>query len=211
MKWALGLIAMGLALAPVPGLAQTATKKKSSSTHVSDAGSTTPKTATKKKNSTGSSTAVRTSQKSSHSGKGHHAAHRAAHAAAPAIQNHPEPERYLQIQQALSERGYFNGDRNGAWGTDSQDALQRFQTDNKLDADGKITALTLQNLGLGPKHDGSAMPLVGRPAPPQPAAVIPSLNAPSSVAPAVAEPAHDSQQTTSQTPSHSPAAPQQNR
>ncbi len=76
-------------------------------------------------------------------------------AAAPSYQLHPDPERYQQIQQALADRGYFKGAVNGQWNDDSVDALKRFQADQKLDAEGKIDALTLTGLGLGPRHDGS--------------------------------------------------------
>jgi Putative peptidoglycan binding domain len=74
----------------------------------------------------------------------------------PSYQLHPDPERYQQIQQALADRGYFKGAVNGQWGDDSVDALKRFQADQKLVNDGKISAPTLTGLGLGPKHDGSA-------------------------------------------------------
>lgn len=81
---------------------------------------------------------------------------RTAHAApAPSYQLHPDPERYQTIQKALADRGYFKGDPNGTWGDDSVDALRRFQADQKIDNDGKIDALSLIALGLGPKHDGS--------------------------------------------------------
>src|ERR1700761_7151770 len=70
----------------------------------------------------------------------------------PTYQQHPDPERYQQIQQALADHGYFKGQVNGQWGDDSVDALKRFQADQKLDDDGKISALTLTGLGLGPKH-----------------------------------------------------------
>ncbi|HEX4168442.1 MAG TPA: peptidoglycan-binding domain-containing protein [Bryobacteraceae bacterium] len=81
---------------------------------------------------------------------------RVHHAApAPSYQLHPDPERYQQIQQALADRGYFKGQVNGQWNDDSIDALKRFQTDQKLDPDGKINALSLTGLGLGPRHDGS--------------------------------------------------------
>jgi len=73
---------------------------------------------------------------------------------APSYQLHPDPERYQEIQKALADRGYFKGDVNGVWGDDSTDALKRFQADQKLPDDGKISALTLIGLGLGPKHDG---------------------------------------------------------
>lgn len=73
---------------------------------------------------------------------------------APSYQLHPDPERYQEIQKALADRGYFKGDANGVWGDDSADALKRFQADQKLPNDGKISSLTLIGLGLGPKHDG---------------------------------------------------------
>lgn len=42
------------------------------------------------------------------------------------------------------------------------EALKRFQADQNLDADGKIGALSLIALGLGPKRESAA----ARPAPP---------------------------------------------
>ncbi|HEY7211640.1 MAG TPA: peptidoglycan-binding domain-containing protein [Bryobacteraceae bacterium] len=75
---------------------------------------------------------------------------------APSYQLHPDPDRYRQIQQALADRGYFKGQPDGNWTDDSTDALKRFQTDQKLEPDGKISALTLTGLGLGPRHDGSS-------------------------------------------------------
>jgi hypothetical protein len=86
--------------------------------------------------------------------------------AGPSYQLHPEPERYAQIQKALADRGYFHGDANGEWKDDSVDALKRFQADQKLPDDGKINALTLTGLGLGPHHDGSTAATVPLPATP---------------------------------------------
>lgn len=74
-------------------------------------------------------------------------------AAGPSYQTHPDPERYQQIQQALADRGYFKGQVNGQWGDDSTDAMRRFQADQKIDNDGKIDSLSLNALGLGPRHD----------------------------------------------------------
>jgi len=93
---------------------------------------------------------------------------------APSYQLHPDPERYQQIQQALADRGYFKGQVNGQWGDDSVDALKRFQTDQKLDNDGHLNALTLTGLGLGPKHDRDVS---------APSAVAPPSTVPSSPAP----------------------------
>ena len=78
-------------------------------------------------------------------------------APAPSYQLHPDPERYQEIQKALADKGYFKGEVNGHWSDDSVDALKRFQADQKLESDGKINALTLTGLGLGPKHDGSSV------------------------------------------------------
>ena len=75
-------------------------------------------------------------------------------APAPSYQLHPDPERYGQMQQALADRGYYKGPINGEWNDESVDALRRFQVDKKIDddADGKVTALSLIGLGLGPRH-----------------------------------------------------------
>lgn len=95
------------------------------------------------------------SHATSRTGHGHRA--RVHQAPAPSYQLHPDPERYQQIQQALTDRGYFNGPVNGEWGDDSTDALKRFQASQKLDPDGKINSLSLIDLGLGPKHDGGSV------------------------------------------------------
>jgi hypothetical protein len=89
-------------------------------------------------------------------------------APAPSYQLHPETERYQQIQQALAAKGFFKGEPNGQWGDDSVDALKRFQASSNLPDDGKISSLSLINLGLGPKHEGSVTPVPAAPAPPGP-------------------------------------------
>ncbi|MBX5495521.1 MAG: peptidoglycan-binding protein [Bryobacteraceae bacterium] len=71
----------------------------------------------------------------------------------PPVQQEPTRERYKEIQQALAEKGYFNGEPNGIWGPESVEAMRRFQEDQDLVANGKITALSLIYLGLGPKRD----------------------------------------------------------
>jgi hypothetical protein len=94
---------------------------------------------------------------------------------APSYQLHPDPERYQQIQNALAARGYFTGQANGEWGDDSVDALKRFQADQQLPDDGKINALTLIGLGLGPQH-GATTPSQD-PVPTTPPAAVPALPA----------------------------------
>jgi peptidoglycan hydrolase-like protein with peptidoglycan-binding domain len=74
----------------------------------------------------------------------------------PVLQAQPAPERYKEIQQALIERGYLAGEPTGEWKADSVEALKRFQQDQKLDSNGKLDALSLIALGLGPKRIASA-------------------------------------------------------
>jgi peptidoglycan hydrolase-like protein with peptidoglycan-binding domain len=68
-------------------------------------------------------------------------------------QSAPTPERYMEIQQALANKGYFTGDVNGVWGPESVEALKKFQEAQKLSPDGKLGALSLIALGLGPKRE----------------------------------------------------------
>lgn len=74
----------------------------------------------------------------------------------PATQMRPAPERYREIQQALIDRGYLSGEASGEWTPDSVAALKRFQQDQRLDGNGKLDALSLIALGLGPKRVASA-------------------------------------------------------
>ncbi len=71
-------------------------------------------------------------------------------------QMQPAPERYAEIQQALIDKGYATAPADGQWGDIWTQALKRFQADQKLDASGKITSLSLMALGLGPKHESPA-------------------------------------------------------
>lgn len=77
-------------------------------------------------------------------------------------QSAPTPERYMEIQQALADKGFFTGEVNGSWGPDSVDALKRFQAAQNLSVDGKLGALSLIALGLGPKRDSMAQ-FAGKP------------------------------------------------
>jgi peptidoglycan hydrolase-like protein with peptidoglycan-binding domain len=70
----------------------------------------------------------------------------------PPLQQQPSADRYREIQQALADKGYFQEAVDGTWGAGSVDALKRFQKGQNLDTDGKIGALSLMALGLGPKR-----------------------------------------------------------
>ncbi|MGE5569555.1 MAG: peptidoglycan-binding domain-containing protein [Rhodospirillales bacterium] len=65
----------------------------------------------------------------------------------------PTPERYREIQQALIDKGYYEGSPDGVWGADCTEALKKFQQDQNLRADGKLDSLTLISLGLGPRRE----------------------------------------------------------
>jgi len=137
-----------LATALIADAAQSSNSSSSSShTKNSKASTSAPKSASVHPVSAGSHSSSHTGSKRSK---------KRSRSAAPSYQLHPDPDRYRQIQQALADRGYFKGQVNGQWNEDSVDALKRFQTDQRLDADGKINALTLNGLGLGAKHDGTS-------------------------------------------------------
>lgn len=71
-------------------------------------------------------------------------------AAPQANQRAPTKERYAEIQQALAVAGYYSGEANGIWKQESIEALQSFQDARGLEPTGKIDALSLIKLGLGP-------------------------------------------------------------
>ena len=64
----------------------------------------------------------------------------------------PTADRYKEIQDALASKGYFAGPSDGTWGASSAEALKHFQHDQSLNEDGKIDALSLIALGLGPNR-----------------------------------------------------------
>jgi peptidoglycan hydrolase-like protein with peptidoglycan-binding domain len=88
--------------------------------------------------------------------------------ARPLTQQQPTPERNQEIQQALIDKGYLQDPPTGVWDTQSSDALKRFQTDQQLQATGKLDSLSLIRLGLGPKRQ--ALTPASLPNPPEPAA-----------------------------------------
>ncbi len=65
----------------------------------------------------------------------------------------PTPERYREIQRALIEKGYLQGEPSGDWGPDSTAALKSFQKNQNLEPSGKLDSLTLISLGLGPRRE----------------------------------------------------------
>ena len=82
----------------------------------------------------------------------------------------PSSDRYREIQQALADKGYYTAEVNGTWDAASIDSLNRFKTDQKLKADGKLCSLSLIALGLGPKYE--AINVEQLPGTPIPAAAL---------------------------------------
>ncbi len=62
----------------------------------------------------------------------------------------PTSDRYREIQEALASKGYLKSAPNGAWDSESESALKRFQADQHIEQTGKLNSLSLIALGLGP-------------------------------------------------------------
>jgi hypothetical protein len=75
----------------------------------------------------------------------------------------PTPDRVKEIQGSLRAKGY-EVQPTGAWDKQSEAAMKKFQQDQNLEGNGKLTALSLIALGLGPKHE----PAPANPPPPAP-------------------------------------------
>lgn len=91
----------------------------------------------------------------------------------PPAQQAPTVERYLEIERALADKGYLPGEPDGKWDEHSVDAVRRYQDDHQIDGKGKLTALTLITLGLGPQRTSLPLPSPAPPAPPEPPAQTP--------------------------------------
>src|SRR5271156_5250435 len=97
--------------------------------------------------------------------KKHHASKREP------TQKAPTPERISEIQSALARGGYYQGNPNGKWDSNTISAMQKFQSDNGLSNNGKIDATSLQKLGLGSGTAGVDAP---KPVTPKPATTAPA-------------------------------------
>jgi len=115
-----------------------------------------------------------TAAKKKKSTKKHHASRREP------TQKVPTPERISEIQSALARGGYYQGNPNGKWDSNTVGAMQKFQSDNGLSSSGKIDAPSLQKLGLGSGTAGVDAP---KPVAPAKSATTTTTSA-SSVSPA---------------------------
>lgn len=99
-----------------------------------------------------------------------------AQSAKPRVPMAPSAERLTEIQAALVREGFLQGDPNGKWDDASMAAMKRFQVEHSLPATGKINALSLIALGLGPQRGpapGTDSVLQSPPAEPAPDAPNP--------------------------------------
>jgi peptidoglycan hydrolase-like protein with peptidoglycan-binding domain len=80
---------------------------------------------------------------------------KAARRAAPPKQMQPTPERYREIQQALIDRGFLDGEPTGRWDEKSIEAWKRLEESENLPVDGKIDSKGLIALGLAPNRQAA--------------------------------------------------------
>jgi peptidoglycan hydrolase-like protein with peptidoglycan-binding domain len=74
-------------------------------------------------------------------------------------QRAPAPNRIKEIQQALKQAGFYSSEPTGRWDSQTIEAMKNFQASQGLYPNGKITALSLQKLGLGSPIAGIAPPV----------------------------------------------------
>ncbi len=74
------------------------------------------------------------------------------------FQKAPTADRISEIQSALARGGYYQGEPNGKWDSNTVAALEKFQSDNGMNASGKLDAPSLQKLGLGSSTAGVDAP-----------------------------------------------------
>jgi Putative peptidoglycan binding domain len=103
-------------------------------------------------------------------------------------QKAPTTDRIKEIQGALAQGGYYQGDPNGKWDSSSVAALEKFQSANGIEPTGKLDAPSLQKLGLGSDIAG-----VSAPRPIAPASQVPSGTLPSTAVGTTADAAAPSQ------------------
>jgi murein L,D-transpeptidase YcbB/YkuD len=99
------------------------------------------------------------------------------------LQQAPSSDRITEIQSALARGGYYQGDPTGKWDDSTVSAMEKFQSANGIEPNGKIDAPSLQKLGLGSDIAGVSAPRPVIPAPTSspstslPAAAVPGASA----------------------------------
>ncbi len=149
------LLAAGLAVAAVQKKQQAASKQPASRKSTTSNKTVTPKKSTPPAKTVRRRTTAKTvtNKETSKRARTRRVARRRSSPSWRRGQQEPTPERYREIQQSLIDRGYLQAPVPEKWGTESVDALKRFQQDQKLEASGKLDSLSIIALGLGPKRD----------------------------------------------------------
>ena len=75
----------------------------------------------------------------------------------------PTPERYMEVQQALADKGFYRGPIDGVWSAECVQALKEFQESENLTIDGKLGARSIIALGLGPQRSADTQFMVKPP------------------------------------------------
>jgi peptidoglycan hydrolase-like protein with peptidoglycan-binding domain len=88
-----------------------------------------------------------------------------------------EPERVTEIQQALIREHYLNGEANGQWNSETQSAMQKFQSDQGWQTRIMPDSRALKKLGLGPDYSTAINAKGSTFADPPPSSTIPSPQA----------------------------------
>jgi peptidoglycan hydrolase-like protein with peptidoglycan-binding domain len=73
----------------------------------------------------------------------------------------PDRERTIEMQRALTARNLYQGKADGVWGPKTENALRNFQTQNGLEATGRLDQRSAEALGLTPERQavsGSDLP-----------------------------------------------------
>src|SRR5215470_12289429 len=69
-----------------------------------------------------------------------------------------DSDRAREIQTALIKQNYLNGEPSGQWDSETQSAMQKFQSDNGWQTKLMPDSRALIKLGLGPDHATGALP-----------------------------------------------------
>src|SRR3984885_4693005 len=96
-----------------------------------------------------SSTSATTKHASTHKGK----KTRRTASRRPRGQQKIDSQRALEIQEALIREHYLTGKPAGVWNDETQQAMQRYQSDNNWQSKTTPDARALIKLGLGPDHE----------------------------------------------------------
>ena len=67
----------------------------------------------------------------------------------PVLPAGPQSDRVEEIQSALAQQGFYQGEPSGKWDDGTSEAMREFQQSSGITATGKLDAGSLQRLGLG--------------------------------------------------------------